>query len=228
MADSKEFFRRTPVRLRVASLLDHVGKNSPPDCFLPQTSLLPPCSNPLYLFLPMQKAGLATCFSFWRRARDFFGALLSAFASLRSLTTSAKTVHRTVFFRRQVCSLLVRFPLFIFANAKSRPCDLLFVLAESKGFFRRTPVHLRVASLLDHVGKNSPPDCFLPQTASAPSLFESLCLFLPMQKAGLATCFSFWRRARDSNPRTGFDLLHDFQSCSFGQLGQLSKFIFTI
>ena len=21
----------------------------------------------------------------------------------------------------------------------------------------------------------------------------------------------FWRRARDSNPRTGFDLLHDFQ-----------------
>ena len=127
MADSKEFFRRTPVRLRVASLLDHVGKNSPPDCFLPQTSLLPPCSNPLYLFLPMQKAGLATCFSFWRRARDFFGALPCTF-------TSAKTVHRTVFFRRQVCSPLVRFPLFIFANAKSRPCDPLFVLAESKGF----------------------------------------------------------------------------------------------
>ena len=36
----------------------------------------------------------------WRRARDFFGALPCAFASLRSLTTSAKTVHRTVFFRR--------------------------------------------------------------------------------------------------------------------------------
>ena len=84
--------------------------------------------------LPMQKAGLATCFSFWRIARNFFGALPCAFASLRSLTTSAKTVHRTVFFRRQVCSLLVRIPLFIFANAKSRPCDLLFVLAESKGF----------------------------------------------------------------------------------------------
>ena len=33
------------------------------------------------------------------------------------MTTSAKTVHRTVFFRRQVCSLLVRIPLFIFANA---------------------------------------------------------------------------------------------------------------
>ena len=38
--------------------------------------------------------------AFWRRARDFFGALPCAFASLRSLTTSAKTVHRTVFFRR--------------------------------------------------------------------------------------------------------------------------------
>ena len=48
MAESKGFFRRTPVCLRVASLLDHVGKNSPPDCFLPQTSLLPPCSNPSF------------------------------------------------------------------------------------------------------------------------------------------------------------------------------------
>ena len=31
-----------------------------------------------------------------------------------------------------------------------------------------------------------------------------------------------WRRARDSNPRTGYSPLHDFQSCSFDQLGQLS------
>ena len=31
-----------------------------------------------------------------------------------------------------------------------------------------------------------------------------------------------WRRARDSNPRSRFDGLHDFQSCSFDQLGQLS------
>ena len=45
---ARDFFRCTPVRLRVASLLDHVGKNSPPDCFLPQTSLLPPCSNPSF------------------------------------------------------------------------------------------------------------------------------------------------------------------------------------
>ena len=32
-----------------------------------------------------------------------------------------------------------------------------------------------------------------------------------------------WRRARDSNPRMSVDSLHDFQSCSFDQLGQLSK-----
>ena len=156
-----------------------------------------------------------------------------------------------------------------------------------RDFFRRTPVHLRVASLLDHVGKNSPPDCFLPQTSSAPSLFESLFLFcqskkqasrpafhsggelgifsvhsrapsrhfapwprrqkqstglfpsadcvcslivriplfvLPKKKAGLATCFSFWRRVRDSNPRyityTAFRVLH------LRPLGQLSVFQF--
>ena len=73
MAESKGFFRCTPVHLRVASLLDHVGKNSLPDCFLPQTSLLPPCSN----------------------------------------------------------------PSFCFAKAKSRPCDLLFVLANNSNFDRK-------------------------------------------------------------------------------------------
>ena len=57
-------------------------------------------------------------FSFWRRVRDFFGILPYAFASLRSLTTSAKTVHRTVFFRRQVCSLLVRI-----LNKKEKQCQ---------------------------------------------------------------------------------------------------------
>ena len=56
-------------------------------------------------------------------------------------------------------------------------------MAESKGFFRRTPVRLRVASLLDHVGKNSPPDCFLPQTTSAPSLFESLFIYFANAKS---------------------------------------------
>ncbi len=148
------------MHLRVDSLLDPVGKNSPPDCFLPQTSSAPSLFESLCLFLPKQKAGLATCFSFWRRVRDFFGALPCTFASLRSLTPSAKTVHRTVFFRR-----------------------------------------LRLL-----------PPC------SNPSFV------LPKQKAGLATCFSFWRRVRDSNPRyityTAFRVLH------LRPLGQLSVFQF--
>ena len=37
-----------------------------------------------------------------------------------------------------------------------------------------------------------------------------------------------WRRARDSNPRNRFNGLHDFQSCSFGHLGQLSTTLFII
>ena len=64
MAESKGFFRRTPVRLRVASLLDHVGKNSPPDCFLPQTRLLPPCSNPFIYFCQSKKQALRPAFRF--------------------------------------------------------------------------------------------------------------------------------------------------------------------
>ena len=64
MAESKGFFRRTPVCLRVASLLDHVGKNSPPDCFLPQTSLLPPCSNPFIYFCQCKKQALRPAFRF--------------------------------------------------------------------------------------------------------------------------------------------------------------------
>ena len=53
-----------------------------------------------------------------------------------------------------------------------------------------------------------------------PKGFESLFGKMKAPKKG---CFHFWRRARDSNPRNSVDCLHDFQSCSFGQLGQLSK-----
>ena len=118
---------------------------------------------PLFV-LPKQKAGLTTCFPLWRRVRDFFGILPYAFASLCSLTTSAKTVHRTVFFRRQVCSLLVRIP-----NKKEKQCQSITSLFGGElGIFRHTAVCLRVALLLDHVGENSPPDCFLPQTSLLP------------------------------------------------------------
>ena len=95
---------------------------------------------------------------FWRRARDFFGVLPYAFASLRSLTTDFQTVHRTVFIGKA-----------------DRPCSnpLLPYQQKNKGYSKRY------------------------------------------------TLYS-WRRARDSNPRNRFGGLHDFQSCSFDQLGQLS------
>ena len=51
-------------------------------------------------------------------------------------------------------------------------CYTLYFMAESKGFFRRTAVRLRIASLFNHGLSNSPPDCFHRQ--SRPSLFESL------------------------------------------------------
>ena len=133
MAESKGFFRRTPVHLRVASLLDHVGKNSPPDCFLPQTTSAPSLFDSLYLFLPMQKAGLATCFSFWRRARDFFGALPCTFASLRSLTTSAKTVHRTVFFRRLRLLPPCSIPFIYFCQCKKQALRPAFRFGGEQG-----------------------------------------------------------------------------------------------
>lgn len=95
---------------------------------------------------------------FWRRARDFFGVLPYAFASLRSLTTDFQTVHRTVFIGKA-----------------DRPCS--------------NPL-----------------------------------LKITQRKTRHSKCYTLfsWRRARDSNPRNRFGGLHDFQSCSFDQLGQLS------
>ena len=40
--------------------------------------------------------------------------------------------------------------------------------------------------------------------------------------------FCFWRRCGDSNPRSLVKDLHDFQSCSFGQLGHICKYCFDI
>ena len=69
----------------------------------------------------------------WRRARDFSEAIASL-ASLRSLPPSAKTVHRTVFFRKPLAfSLLVRVP-FHYKKTKPPKRMALFFMAESKGF----------------------------------------------------------------------------------------------
>ena len=68
----------------------------------------------------------------------------------------------------------------------SENCAFLF--GGHEGIFRRTAVCLRVALLLDHVGENSPPDCFLPQALPAPSLFESLLIILTKTKRHSFRC----------------------------------------
>ena len=93
--------------------------------------------------------------------QGIFSRHSSAYRLALLVATSAKTVHRTVFFRKlMICSLLVRIHC-TYSYQKTKP----------------TPQGYR---------------------------------------------FYFWRRARDSNPRNRFSSLHDFQSCSFDQLGQLS------
>ena len=81
-------------------------------------------------------------------SKGFFGALPCTFASLRSLTPSAKTVHRTVSFRRLRLLPPCSNPSFCFAKAKSRPCDLLFILAESQGFEPQVHYVHSISSLL--------------------------------------------------------------------------------
>ena len=98
----------------------------------------------------------------------------------------------------------------------------LIIPGGEQGIFRRTAVRLRVATLLDRGLSNSPPDCF--HRLCRPSLFESLAYLFNKETRGTAFAVPriSWRRARDSNPRNRFGGLHDFQSCSFDQLGQLS------
>ena len=117
----------------------------------------------------------------------------------------------------------VRIPLTICKKKITVQClsHHTVILGGEQGIFRRTAVRLRIASLFNHGLSNSPPDCFHRQ--SRPSLFESLAV-LSTKNKGYSKCYTlhFWRRARDSNPRNRFGGLHDFQSCSFDQLGQLS------
>ena len=58
------------------------------------------------------------------------------------------------------------------------------------------------------------------------ALFESLSL--QQKQKSPAGDFCFWRRCGDSNPRSLVKDLHDFQSCSFGQLGHICKYCFDI
>ena len=96
---------------------------------------------------------------------------------------------------------------------KKKDGKIRLFLAESKGFFRACRLY-RLASLVATSAKTVHRTVFF---RFAPSLFESLV----KKKDGKNRLF--WRRARDSNPRIPLKASHDFQSCSFGQLGQLSK-----
>ena len=73
-------------------------------------------------------------------------------------------------------------------SLKKARFGVLFSWRRARDFFgdcRR----LRVASLLDHVGEHSPPDCVLPQTSFAPSLFESLVANQKIKSIAFATLY---------------------------------------
>ena len=110
--------------------------------FLPQTASAPSLFESLFLFCQSKKQALRPAFHSGGEQGIFFGALPCTFASLRSLTPSAKTVHRTVFFRRQVCSLLVR-TLFLFCQCKKQALRPAFHSGGELGIFS---VHSRAPS----------------------------------------------------------------------------------
>ena len=107
------------------------------------------------------------------------------------MRTYTQEEKQTVFFRRLRLLPPCSNPFIYFYQSKKQALRPAFRFGGEQGIFRRTPVRLRVASLLDHVGENSPPDCFLPQTSSAPSLFESLFLFCQSKKQALRPAFRF-------------------------------------
>ena len=169
MAESKGFFGVLPYAFASLRSLTTDFQTVHRTVFIGEADR--PCSNPL-LKITQRKTRHSkryTLFS-WRRARD--------------------SAH---FVRRKVCYanypdyrlLLTRLRLAkdckgsnsinnLQKNKGYSKCYTLYFLAESKGFFRRTAVRLRIASLFNHGLSNSPPDCFHRQ--SRPSLFESLAV----------------------------------------------------
>ncbi len=117
--------------------------------------------------------------------------------------SSLKTVHRTVFFtlrpsRIQVPSIYIRpkekepllrlhlkqrrnKPQINPKRAKEKPWN--HVAAPFQGcFFGQTGLATPLSRLHAHVGENSPPDCFLPQTAFAPSFSSPVNLYTTKRK----------------------------------------------
>ncbi len=155
---------------------------------------------------------------FLAESKGFFGVLPYAFASLRSLTTDFQTVHRTVFIGEadRPCSN----PLLKITQRKTRHSKRYTLFSwrrarDSAHFVRRKVCYANY------------PDYRLLLTRLR--LAKDCKGSNPINNSQKITvqCYSHytvisWRRARDSNPRNRFGGLHDFQSCSFDQLGQLS------
>ena len=121
------------------------------------------------------------------RCKGFCPAL-SCYRLASLVATSAKTVPRTVFFRKLCllppCSNPLRFKYK--KRSDTQMCITSF--GALQGILSRA-IALSPRFARCHVGENSPPDCFLPQASLAPSLFESLAL-LNTKKEATHKCVS--------------------------------------
>ncbi len=143
--------------------------------------------------------------------------------------TSLKTVHRTVFLT--ILTLSGFESLFDFVHQIKKHLRLLkcFLFGGEQGISVRHCRAYRLASLVATSAK----------TVHRTVFFRILRMLPPCSNSFTATTFKskkhlyqnkcfLWRRARDSNPRSRFSDLHDFQSCSFDQLGQLSIYLIAL
>ena len=89
-------------------------------------------------------------------------------------------------------------------NYRRRCRDFLLVIEQSTGLFSQifSAFGFKIWNLVSN-------PCFL---------------IILKRKKHPSVLFPFWRRCRDLNPGNGLSRLHDFQSCSFGQLGHICIF----
>ncbi len=175
LAESKGFFRRTDVRLRIASLFNHGLSNSPPDCFHRQSR--PSLFESLAVSYQQKNKGYSKRYTLYSLAesKGFFRRTAVRLRIASLFNHGLSNSPPDCFHRQSRPSLFES--LAVSYQQKNKGYSkryTLYSLAESKGFFRRTAVRLRIASLFNHGLSNSPPDCFHRQ--SRPSLFETLAV----------------------------------------------------
>ena len=125
------------------------------------------------------------------------------------------------FHRRSRPSLFESLAVLSTKNKRYSKCYTLYFLAESKGFFGVLPYAFASLRSLTTDFQTVHRTVFIGE-ADRPCSNPLLSYQQKIKGTANAIPFIFWRRARDSNPRNRFGGLHDFQSCSFDQLGQLS------